>query len=185
MAKPIHTTSLSFVHLTVMDELMNVSDSVNTSIRTLCDIAKPPLDAACLLFVCRGAERAFGAAMATLHKPNAHAISVHAQLKELTIACQTIYAKRELVDIYTTMKRRLRANPGWAVLAKLGSMDPTACDGIAAAIGVNVGLAWAGKKLMALTYLHSLRQLLPSEDTSATELLSDLARRVELGDERV
>lgn len=183
MATPLPISSPSFVNLTILEELTNVSESVSITTRTLCENAQPPIDAACLLFVCRGAQRAFGAALELLREPNEHAISIDEQLKELVCACQQIYAERQRADAYETLKRRLHANPGWAALAKLGSLSSNVSSGFAAAIGVNLALALAGKKLLAVAYMHSLRKCLPGEPITPLELLDELPTLIDLSTE--
>lgn len=183
MAKPIHTASPHLVNLSVMDELMQLSDSLITSTQLLCQIAKPPLDGACLLFVCEGAERSFAAAMTLLNKPNALAIGIRAQLKDLVHACREIYANQEIVDVYKTLTRRLLPNPAWAAMAKLGDLESDTCTGVAAAIGVNLALAWVGQKQLADGYMSRLRKSIPMETVRAADLLEQLPIRMEFLDD--
>jgi hypothetical protein len=157
-----------------MDELMEASTSLKTSTQRLCQIAKPPLDGACLLFVCEGAEHAFAAAMILLTEPNGLAISVHAQLKELVHSCREVYTNREIVDVYKTMNRRLHPFPAWGAMAKLGELASGTCTGVAAALGVNLGLAWAEKKQLAGGYMAALRKSIPTETIPVADLLEKI-----------
>ena len=145
-------------HSTVVLALRAADSEARGLLAHLTKSAPPPLDLPGLLAVVAGANTAARAAFQCLKAPNAAAVALLDELHCLGTACAEAYAARPgCVDAAGVMGGRLKANPAWALLCKLGDTEGAADHPATVAAGIELLLSLHANKPMAIASCSSAR----------------------------
>jgi hypothetical protein len=139
----------------------------------LCTASPPPLEHAMLQAVISGACTALSDAFGLLRQPNAAALCLKEELDLLQSACANEYARRSgLVDATDGLSGRLRANPAWSLLSRIGVLQADAQHPSITAAGLELMLSLQHQKPMATSFCNGVRVALDDEELALISLES-------------
>lgn len=121
-----------------------------------------------------GASRAIDCCIELLIEPSPHILEIKRNLVLLAEECQRHYDQTGSTDNQDTIRRGLKAYAGWSSLVTAGFLQDFECKGPSAAQGINLALAWVGKKRIADKYFQRIEKSLPGCNLTQSGLMSQV-----------
>lgn len=170
--KPIDTSNTSLYEVGIQQRIrVQIEQTDAAALETFTRSIQHPADMPLLLTVLRGAMRAFEAAIELIDSPNQDGLQLLGLLQGLYFTTEESYQDNGVVDVPSSLNRRLTEFQAWKTLAKIGGMDAPIGSSAIVGMGVMLGLALAGKKDIANGYCSRVHKDLENSSIEMESLL--------------